>query len=173
MATRYLSTIDSPAGPLHIAVTGSGALSSVWFGVVTDPVKVESALRRHGHDPIWDPNRTAAIAEQIREYTERRRRVFEVELEVESGGEWERRVWQALRAIPYGETRSYGQIAALLGDSTKARAVGWANAANPIPLVIPCHRVIGADRGLTGFGGGIEAKIKLLAHEGAMLPGFA
>ena len=169
MATRHLSTIDSPAGPLHVAVTDSGAVTSIWFGVVTDRKTVDSSLRRHGHVPVWDSDRPAAIADQIRQYSARQRTTFDVDFEIDSGGEWERRVWQALLTIPYGETRSYGQIAAMLGDSTKARAVGWANAANPIPLLIPCHRVIGADRGLTGFGGGIEAKIKLLAHEGALL----
>lgn len=172
MDFRYLSTTDSPAGPLHIAVTPEGRLSGIWFGVVTDVETVESCVRRDGQIAAWDDNRTALVSAQIQEYAAHNRTAFDLELAL-AGGEWEQRVWQALLTIPYGETRSYGQIAAQLGDPSKARAVGWANAANPIPLVIPCHRVIGADRALTGFGGGIEAKIKLLAHEGALLPGFA
>ena len=171
METRYLATSDSPAGTLHVAVTEDGRLCGIWFGVVTPAAEVEASVRRHGRTPVWDADRTAQVTSQIAEYSDRRRTTFEIELAIE-GGEWEQRVWQELLTIPYGETRSYGQIATLLGDPSKARAVGWANAANPIPLVIPCHRVIGANRGLTGFGGGIDAKIQLLAHEGAMLPGF-
>jgi methylated-DNA-[protein]-cysteine S-methyltransferase len=171
MEIRYLTTTDSPAGPLHVAVAPDGRLNGVWFGAVTTPEEVEASIRRHGRSPVWDEERTAHVVAQIHEYTARERTDFALDLAIE-GGEWEQRVWQALLTIPYGETRSYGQIATQLGDPSKARAVGWANAANPIPLVIPCHRVIGANGGLTGFGGGIDAKIQLLAHERAMLPGF-
>jgi methylated-DNA-[protein]-cysteine S-methyltransferase len=171
MEIRYLTTTESPAGPLHVAVTPDGRLNGIWFGVATSPDEVEASIRRHGRTAVWDEGRTANVVVQIREYAARERTAFALDLAIE-GGEWEQRVWQALRTIPYGEMRSYGQIATQLGDSSKARAVGWANAANPIPLVIPCHRVIGANGGLTGFGGGIDAKIQLLAHEGAMLPGF-
>jgi methylated-DNA-[protein]-cysteine S-methyltransferase len=172
MATRFLDTIDSPAGPLQIAVDETGRLTSIWFGVVTTDADVEISIRRSGHAPVRDAGRVAHVAAQLREYAMGERTSFDLEL-APTGSDWERQVWDALLTIPYGETRSYGQIATQLGDPTKARAVGWANAANPIPVVIPCHRVIGANRGLTGFGGGIEAKIKLLAHEGALLPGFA
>ena len=168
MATRFLDTIDSPAGPLHVAVDETGCLTGVWFSVATARPQVEAAIRRAGHEPVQDATRTAHVAAQLREYAAGARTAFDLALDP-SGSNWERQVWAALQTIPYGETRSYGQIAAQLGDPSKARAVGWANAANPIPVVIPCHRVIGANRGLTGFGGGIEAKIKLLAHEGALL----
>jgi methylated-DNA-[protein]-cysteine S-methyltransferase len=172
METHYLATTDSPAGPLHVAVTDDGRLCGIWFGVGTPAAEVEASLRRHGRTPVWNADRAAHVTSQIAEYSDRRRTSFDIKLAIE-GGEWEQQVWQALLTIPYGETRSYGQIATQLGDPSKARAVGWANAANPIPLVIPCHRVIGANRNLTGFGGGIDAKIQLLAHEGAMLPGLA
>jgi O-6-methylguanine DNA methyltransferase len=172
MDARYLTTTDSPAGPLHIAVTTAGHVTGIWFGVVTTPAEVAAALRREGRDPVWDPEPSAQVVAQLREYSAGMRTTFALELDLQ-GSEWEQRVWQALLTIPYGETRSYGQIATMLGDPSKARAVGWANAANPIPVIVPCHRVIGANRNLTGFGGGIDAKIKLLAHEGAMLSGFA
>ena len=168
MATRFLDTIDSPAGPLHIAVDDAGRLTGIWFGVVTTDADVEISIRRSGHDPVRNANRIAHVAGQLREYAASARTSFDLKL-APNGSDWERRVWDALLTIPYGETRSYGQIATQLGDPTKARAVGWANAANPIPVVIPCHRVIGANGKLIGFGGGIEAKIKLLAHEGALL----
>ena len=171
MDMRFLATIDSPAGPLHVAVTDTGRVAGIWFGVVTDSGEVESSLRRHGYGIAWDVDRVAHVADQLREYTDHSRTAFALELDIH-GSDWEQAVWRALLTIPYGETRSYGQIATMLGDPAKARAVGWANAANPIPVIVPCHRVIGANRTLTGFGGGIDAKIKLLAHEGAMLPGF-
>ena len=155
-----------------MAVDDAGRLTGIWFGVVTERAEVEASIRRAGHSVVWDADRASHVAAQLREYAAGARTAFEIEL-APIGSDWERRVWDALLTIPYGQTRSYGQIATQLGDPSKARAVGWANAANPIPVVIPCHRVIGADRGLTGFGGGIDAKIKLLAHEGALLPGFA
>jgi methylated-DNA-[protein]-cysteine S-methyltransferase len=82
-----------------------------------------------------------------------------------NGTEFQRRVWDALRRIPAGETLSYGALAKQIGQPTASRAVGLANGANPIPIIVPCHRVVGADRSLTGFGGGIERKRWLLAHE--------
>lgn len=172
MDARYLTTTDSPAGPLHVAATETGVVTGIWFGVVTPPAEVEAELRRQRCDPVWDPGPCAPIVAQLQEYDARTRTAFALDLDLR-GSEWEQRVWHALLTIPYGETRSYGQIATMLGDPSRARAVGWANAANPIPVIVPCHRVIGANGNLTGFGGGIDAKIKLLAHEGAMLSGFA
>jgi methylated-DNA-[protein]-cysteine S-methyltransferase len=93
---------------------------------------------------------------------------FDLPLAAE-GTEFEQRVWDALRTIPYGATTSYGEIARRLGDAHNARAVGTANGKNPIPIIVPCHRVIGTNGDLTGFGGGIERKRWLLAHEGALL----
>jgi O-6-methylguanine DNA methyltransferase len=172
MEHRYLATIDSPAGPLHIAVRETGAVVAISFGVTQSAAAFERSVQRGGFAPEWNADATAEVARQIAEYSSGERRTFDLTLEP-SGSDWEMDVWTALQTIPYGETRSYGQIAAQLGDATKARAVGWANNANPIPVVIPCHRVIGAKGNLTGFGGGIEAKIRLLEHEGALLPGFA
>ena len=82
------------------------------------------------------------------------------------GTEFQRRAWRMLMEIPYGQTRSYGEQAKRIGNPNASRAVGLANGRNPIPIVVPCHRVIGADGSLTGFGGGIERKRWLLAHEG-------
>jgi methylated-DNA-[protein]-cysteine S-methyltransferase len=94
-------------------------------------------------------------------------------LEVETGGTaFQREVWAALRAIPVGQTTSYGRLAQAIGRPKAVRAVGMANGANPIGIVVPCHRVIGADSSLTGYGGGLERKRWLLRHEGASLPGL-
>jgi methylated-DNA-[protein]-cysteine S-methyltransferase len=85
------------------------------------------------------------------------------------GTDFERRVWDLLREIPYGATTSYGVLAKRLGDITLSRAVGAANGSNPIPIIVPCHRVIGSNGDLTGFGGGLERKRWLLEHEGALM----
>jgi methylated-DNA-[protein]-cysteine S-methyltransferase len=168
MNTIYVDTVQSPAGPLHVSVTAAGELIGVDFGCTTP---IETVLSRH-QDAKLNPDRCRQISTQIAEYVRRERTTFDIDL-CYTGSDWEMAVWGVLLTIPYGETRSYGQIATQLGDPSKARAVGWANHVNPIPLVIPCHRVIGAQGNLTGFGGGIDAKIQLLAHEGVMLPGFA
>jgi len=105
---------------------------------------------------------------QLDEYFAGTRTSFDLPLDAE-GTAFERRVWDLLRVIPYGTTTSYGELARRLGEPKDARAVGAANGKNPIPIVVPCHRVIGANGDLTGFGGGLERKRWLLEHEGALL----
>jgi len=105
---------------------------------------------------------------QLDEYFACTRTSFDLPLDAE-GTAFERRVWDLLRAIPYGTTTSYGELARRLGEPKDARAVGAANGKNPIPIIVPCHRVIGANGDLTGFGGGLERKRWLLEHEGALL----
>jgi len=120
------------------------------------------------HDVREGDGRTANV-ERVRRYLGGELRALD-EVPVESGGtEFQRRVWRALRDIPAGATTTYGALAALLGKPTATRAVGLANGANPVGVVVPCHRVIGADGSLTGYGGGLERKRWLLAHEGVAL----
>ena len=109
------------------------------------------------------------VATQLQEYFTGKRREFRLALDMH-GTEFQKRVWRRLETIPYGETRSYAQIAAVIGEPKAVRAVGAANGANPIPIVVPCHRVIGSSGKLTGYGGGLELKKKLLELEGAMAP---
>ena len=106
--------------------------------------------------------------DQLTEYFTGTRTTFDIPLDA-AGSEFERRVWDLLRAIPYGATTTYGALAKRLGSTKEARAVGAANGKNPIPIIVPCHRVIGANGDLIGFGGGIERKRWLLQHEGALL----
>lgn len=106
------------------------------------------------------------IFRQLKEYFNRERREFELSLEI-IGTDFQKKVWDELTKIPYGETISYGELAVRLGDKNKMRAVAAANGANPIPVIIPCHRVIGADGSLTGYGGGLDVKKKLLELEGS------
>jgi methylated-DNA-[protein]-cysteine S-methyltransferase len=119
----------------------------------------------------------APIVDALVEYAAGSLREFDLELDL-AGSDFERRVWAELRRIPYGETRTYGEIAASLGDPGAARAVGRANGRNPVPIVVPCHRVVASD-GIGGFTGGLEHKLRLLEHErrhapsGQGLLGFA
>ena len=165
MTTVY-DVVDSPVGALLLTATGAG-LTRVHFE------------RNRGLaaavDPAWrcdDGAQGAASAvlaaarRQLGEYFDGRRRGFDLLLAPE-GTAFQRRVWAALAALGYGETVSYAELARRAGAPGAARAVGAANGRNPVPVVVPCHRVIGADGTLTGFGGGVERKRWLLAHEGA------
>ena len=106
------------------------------------------------------------VFKQLKEYFSRERKEFNLPLEI-LGTDFQKKVWDELKKIPYGETISYGELAARIGDKNKMRAVAAANGANPLPIVIPCHRVIGADGSLTGYGGGLDVKQKLLEMEGS------
>jgi methylated-DNA-[protein]-cysteine S-methyltransferase len=121
---------------------------------------------------INDERAIADIRRQVEEYCAGERTIFEIE-RAARGTDFQRAVWEALMGIPYGETRSYGQIAKAIGQPQAARGVGAANGANPIGLIVPCHRVIGADGTLTGYGGGLPLKRALLAHEAAHRPARA
>lgn len=141
--------MDSPLGPLKITARDRG-ISGIAFCV--DPV------RETEHPLLKETEK------QLREYFAGRRKVFDLPLDLQ-GTEFQKLVWQALRDIPYGATRSYGEIARVIGRPKAARAVGMANHVNPIVIVVPCHRVIGADGRLTGYGGGLDKKEYLLKHE--------
>ncbi len=155
----FTRRVRCPFGPILLAVDPAGALVRLAF----DPPAAESALAERASLDS-DPARTAPAERQLREYLSGDRRGFELALAPE-GTPFQRQVWRALQRIPYGETRSYGAIAASIGRPGAARAVGAANHANPIAIVIPCHRVVGADGRLTGFGGGLPTKQWLLEHE--------
>jgi len=106
------------------------------------------------------------VFKQLKEYFNRHRKEFDLPLEL-LGTEFQKKVWNELKKIPYGETISYGDLANRMGDKNLMRAVAAANGANPIPIIIPCHRVIGSDGSLTGYGGGLDVKQKLLELEGS------
>ena len=120
-------------------------------------------------DALHDEVAIAQVRSQIEQYCAGERTTFDLELAAR-GTQFQHAVWDALLGIPYGETRSYGQIARAIGRPQAARGVGAANGANPIGLIVPCHRVIGADGSLTGYGGGLPLKHALLAHEAANRP---
>ena len=124
----------------------------------------ESELPR-GDDPTGV---LAEAASQLKAYFARELETFDLPLDAR-GTDFQRSVWAELSRIPFGETRSYGEQAERIGKPAAVRAVGLANGANPISVIVPCHRVIGADGSLTGFGGGLDLKRRLLEHEGALL----
>lgn len=160
----YVETIASPAGPVAFAVNDEGALLWVKFTEGHYARTIEDELAREGYRVAMGPQRTAWAREELSEYAEGARHTFDIPL-VLVGSEWQKIVWRTLTSIPFGETRTYGQIAAMIDRPNAARAVGRANATNRLPLVVPCHRVIGADGSLTGFAGGTHLKTRLLAHE--------
>ena len=155
--------IDSPVGAL-LALAAADALVGLYFvdaAHAPRPADDWSASPRHA--VLQDTRR------QLEEYFERRRRTFDLPLRP-TGTPFQSQVWQTLQGIPYGSTRSYGAMAALLGQPGAARAVGAANARNPISIIVPCHRAIGADGRLNGYAGGVDRKAALLKLEGAWPP---
>jgi methylated-DNA-[protein]-cysteine S-methyltransferase len=166
---RYTTTVDSPCGPLLCVVDEAGAVVRIEFSTGRHSRQILERMQDAGFEIVEDTGRTAEVRRQLAEYFAGERREFDLPLAPE-GTSFERAVWGELAKIPFGETRSYGEIAQILGRPGAARAVGRANGANPIPIVVPCHRVIGADGSLTGFGGGLEVKSRLLELEGGGLP---
>ncbi len=160
MTTTELATVhtvvDSPVGPLTL-VAADGALTGLYM-----------ADQRHRPDEGGFGAADAAVfaeaSAQLGAYFAGRLQVFDLPLAAQ-GTPWQQRVWAALREIPYATTQSYGQVAERVGSPGAARAVGLANGRNPIGIVVPCHRVIGATGALTGYGGGMPRKQWLLAHE--------
>ncbi len=153
--------IETPLGSL-LAAADSEALLSLEFGAGRHPPQPAPGWTARPSSPLL-----RAAAAQVAEYFAGRRRVFDLPLRPQ-GTPFQLGAWQALRRIPYGETRSYGEQAAAIGRATAARAVGAANARNRIVIVIPCHRVIGGDGSLTGFAAGLSRKRELLRLEGAL-----
>lgn len=158
--TYVCKTISSPVGALKLVASDAGLAAILWEN--DDPRRVRlAAAEEDGNHPLL-----LETERQLAEYFAGTRRSFSLPLDF-TGTDFQNRVWQALLAIPFGETRSYGEIARLLGKPRAVRAVGAANGRNPISIVAPCHRVIGADGKLTGFAGGLKAKAHLLALESA------
>ena len=155
MSAMQFRTVESPVGLLTLAGNGR-RLMHLW---------VVDQTNEPGHGG-WERNDKAFpdAVEQLDAYFAGERREFDLELDL-VGTNFQRRVWEALRTIPYGETRSYGYVAEQIGSPRAFRAVGLANGRNPIGIIVPCHRVIGANGTLIGYGGGLERKRTLLELE--------
>ena len=155
----YYQSFSTPLGAFTVAANESGALVATAFGHAA-----ALPLPASGASLIEEQERTGPAREQVEAYFEGHRQWFDLAL-APQGSLFQQRVWQALQALPYGETTTYGRLALLLGSSP--RAVGRANATNPICLIVPCHRVVGSNGGLRGFAYGIDLKQRLLEHERA------
>ena len=164
----YVDEIESPAGPLAFAVNEDGALRRLHFVESDYGPDLERELEDEGCAVTSDETKTAAVRKELSEYVNGWRKTFDAPLAF-VGSEWQKAVWMELTRIPFGETRSYGEIADSLGRPGAARAVGRANASNVLPVVVPCHRVIAADGTLGGFNGGLHLKERLLEHERRVL----
>ena len=156
MSKRYWSLIDSPFQKFAAWVDDDGRLLRFYLRAA-GAAKVDPEAENNSR-------RLAEVQRQVTQYANGKRRDFEFELAAE-GPEFDKKVWKALLTIPFGTTTSYGAIAKKVGSPNAARAVGAANGNNPISLIVPCHRVIGANGKLTGYGGGLPRKQKLLEHE--------
>ena len=155
--------IDSPVGPLELVVDDLG-VRAIHF-VTSRAVTADRVTE--GDPPEHDV--LQRLVTQLHDYFAGTRQQFDLPLLPERGTPFQRAVWKALQSIPYGETWSYSELAAKVGRPAAVRAVGQANGANPLPIVVPCHRVIGRDGTLTGFGGGVEVKRLLLSIEGCWM----
>lgn len=162
MPTVYYTYIQSPVGPFLVAGTDK-ALSLTSFTTGYQQRKPQPDWRR-------DDGPLSNAIDQFAAYFEGEPVDFDLSL-APVGTPFQRAVWETLQTIPHGTTWSYGQVASRMGSPGASRAIGAANAANHLPIVIPCHRVIGADGTLTGFGGGLETKAKLLKLEGVTIDG--
>lgn len=159
---RHVSkVVDSPVGKLTLVATDRGLAAILWEHDRPGRVRLEIDAEDRRHPVLVETER------QLKEYFDGTRKKFALTLDVE-GTAFQRRVWEALLTIPFGETRSYAEIARQIGRPSAVRAVGAANGRNPVSIVAPCHRVIGSTGKLTGFAGGIRAKAQLLSLEGRL-----
>lgn len=151
--------MDSPVGRLTLIGSDKGLAAILWENDDPGRVRAKAEVESNDHPVLLETE------QQLNEYFEGKRNTFSLRLDP-IGTDFQKAVWGALLTIPYGETRSYTQIANQLGNPKAVRAVGAANGRNPISIIVPCHRVIGASGALTGFAGGLEAKACLLSLEG-------
>lgn len=156
---QFYDTFSTPVGDFSVALNASGSVIATAFGGLP-----ELRERFTPDEVVHDSARAAGVRREVTEYFENQRQHFTVKL-ASSGTPFQQSVWAELQRIPPGETRTYGELAAAIGKPDAARAVGRANATNPICLIVPCHRVIGTDGSLTGFAFGEDLKRLLLAHE--------
>lgn len=152
--------MESPVGKLKLVASDKGLVAVLWEDDGPRRVRLSEQIEDEKHPILVETER------QLREYFAGKRQEFNVPLDMK-GTRFQKDVWEALLSIPFGETRSYGQLARQLGNPRATRAVGAANGRNPVSIIVPCHRVIGSSGKLTGFAGGLETKERLLSLEGS------
>jgi methylated-DNA-[protein]-cysteine S-methyltransferase len=150
--------MESPIGKLKLVASDGGLVAILWEKDNPRRVRLSDLVANNQHPVLVETER------QLGEYFAGKRKTFSIALDLR-GTRFQKDVWEALLAIPFGETRSYGQLAKQLGNPRATRAVGAANGKNPVSIIVPCHRVIGSSGKLTGFAGGLDAKARLLSLE--------
>ena len=168
-ATVSRAEIASPIGPLELYGTNEGLMAIVFpkHSRMAVEAWIDRVIRQA--KVVGDEDGLEDAIGQLNEYFDGSRKTFDLSLDLR-GTSFQRRVWDAVAAVPYGQTRSYRDVACAVGQPKAVRAVGAANGANPLPLVIPCHRIIGSSGGLHGYGGGLDVKARLLELEGVRIP---
>lgn len=154
----FYKFMDSPVGRLKLVASDKGLVAILWQNDKPDRVPLADLVEEPDHSIL------IRTEQQLREYFAGARKAFDLPLDMR-GTPFQKNVWEALLAIPFGQTRSYGELAKQLGVPSASRAVGAANGRNPVSIVVPCHRVIGSSGKLTGFAGGLETKARLLGLE--------
>jgi len=161
MSEELFFATDSIDGIILDVIVSTNGVRDILINKKQTPKSLNNAIQISPDDL-----KVVTAFKQLREYFERERKEFQLKLEI-IGTDFQKKVWNELTKIQYGETISYGELAIRMGNKNLMRAVAAANGSNPIPIIIPCHRVIGADGSLTGYGGGLDVKQKLLELEGS------
>lgn len=164
MNRNWMQLIESPLGPIQAAVSSEGAVAYLGFAEHEPRTRLLASLHARAGAFSRDPRAFRTLESQLGEYFAGRRRAFTLPLDLQ-GTAFQLRVWAGLLDIPFGQTLSYGELAGRLGDPKLCRAVGAANGANPVSILVPCHRVIGGNGTLTGYAGGLHLKARLLELE--------
>ena len=154
----FYKTMKSPVGELTLVASDKGLAAILWEEEKPNRVPLKDLVLDKKHPVLTE------VEAQLKEYFQGERKKFSVKLDPH-GTEFQKKVWMALRSIPFGQTRSYGELATQIGNPNASRAVGAANGKNPISIIVPCHRVIGSNGSLTGFAGGLKNKMILLDLE--------
>lgn len=167
--SHFAGEMESPIGTLTIVVTEKGVCHICFGGLELNQASIHAWLRKHGRkgELIHCKDSVEPIRQQLEEYFSGERVAFDLSLDL-CGTPFQKKVWHALMDIEYGRTISYKDVALSIGAPKAVRAIGGANNKNPIPIIIPCHRVIGSNGNMVGYGGGLDKKERLLALEGAL-----
>jgi methylated-DNA-[protein]-cysteine S-methyltransferase len=169
LATVGYGVVDSPLGPLWIAVGPKGVVG-IHYGAEPSMPELARIVRRYGPGVLPDTRRSDPVARELDQYFAGKRKSFDVAVDLSPLTEFQRRILGATARVAYGDVATYAQVAAKAGSEKAFRAAGQALTANPIPIVVPCHRVVASGGTLGGYAGGLEAKRRLLALEGGAVP---
>jgi methylated-DNA-[protein]-cysteine S-methyltransferase len=168
LAAVGYDVLDSPLGPLWVAV-GPKGVTTIHYGNEPPESELRRLVRVYGPGVVPDPKRSSALARELDQYFSGKRRAFDVDVDLSGLTPFQRKILTATAKIPFGDVHTYRTVARRAGNEKASRAAGGALNSNPIPIVVPCHRVVGSNGSLVGYAGGLDVKRRLLAIEGADL----